>query len=43
MFKVKQGILYDVITERWLKLIYVKKYKFHKISVFDNGVGKERV
>ena len=26
MLKVKQGILYDHITERWLKLIYVKKY-----------------
>ena len=35
MFKVKQGILYDVITERWLKLIYVKKYMFYKISIFD--------
>jgi len=34
MFKVKQGILYDLVTERWLKLIYVKKYIFYKISIF---------
>jgi len=33
---IAQGILYDHITERWLKLIYVKKYIFYKISVFDN-------
>jgi len=35
IFKVKQCILYDLITERWLKLIYIKKYIFYKISLFD--------
>jgi len=34
MFQVKQVILYDLVTERQLKLIYVKKYIFYKISVF---------
>jgi len=28
-------ILYDLITERWLKLIYAKKYIFYKISIFN--------
>ena len=35
MLKVEQGILYELITDRWLKLIYVKKYIFYKISIFD--------
>jgi len=35
MLIVKQGILYDHITERWLKLIYIKKYILYKISVPD--------
>jgi len=48
MFKVKQGILYNLITERWLKLIYVKKYIFDKISTSDKvwynfmGWGKRK-
>jgi hypothetical protein len=32
MFRVKQDILYDLVTE---KLMYVMKYIFYKISVFD--------
>jgi len=35
MIKVKQDILYDLITERWLKLTYVKKYIFYNNSIFD--------
>ena len=46
MFKVKQGIIYDLITERWIKLIYVKKYIFPKFqSLIRYGVilwGGER-
>ena len=46
MFKVKQGIIYDLITERWIKLIYVKKYIFTKFqSLIRYGVilwGGER-
>jgi hypothetical protein len=34
MLKVKQGILYDHITERWFKL-YVKKYIIYEISICD--------
>jgi hypothetical protein len=47
MFRVKQGILYDLVTEKWLKLMYVKKYVFYKILVFDKmwynfmGLGKK--
>ena len=37
MFKVKQGIIYDLITERWLKLIYVKKYIIIIIGIQSLG------
>jgi len=37
MFKVKQGILYDPITGRRLKLICVKKYTFYKILIFNKA------
>jgi len=35
IFKVQQGILYDHITEKLFRLIYVKKCIFYKISIFD--------
>jgi hypothetical protein len=35
ILKVKQGILYDHINERWLRCIYFKKYIFCKTSVMN--------
>jgi hypothetical protein len=43
MFKIKQGILYDLVTGKGLKFIYVTKYIFYKISVILWGGERESV
>ena len=35
MLIFKQGIRYDQVTERWLELMYFKKYIFSKTSIFN--------
>ena len=34
MFKIKQDILYDPVTERWLKLISLRNIYFTKFQIW---------